>query len=548
MRLRLGLALLLAVVAFVPFALVVDWTREANDAIAREAREERADAIANEVRAYVDEELGELGHALEIACRDQGAAAESLLRAARVDAPAGAPALQVAFVLDSPAWAGAGARPLLALSESARSAMRADWTRIELPGARGRDYLGRAWRCGDHEVLGAFQASAFLTRGSARDAAEIALLAPDAPPPEGADRRIVRAFRDVSGRDALVVAVTIPPARIGHREQASLELNVQVLALATVVIALLLGLSIGGRVTRPLGELEKAAQRIGRGELDVKIDRASGSAGATFSAFNRMAEELRSAQSRAKRAERVAAWRDIARRIAHEIKNPLTPIRMSIETMRRTKQRQHPDFDEIFDESTRTVLEEVERLERIVTEFSRFARLPRPQPTSLDVREVVAQVVQLHSPGGDATITDTSPRLPIKMTLANDAPRVRADRDQLTQVLVNLVQNALDAAQSKRGDEGHVEVEVEPTTDGGVRVTVSDDGPGIPAEERARVLEPYYTTKARGTGLGLSIVDRIVSEHGGTLEIGESRRGGAQITFTLTREGPGEDAEASATS
>ncbi|MDQ3031652.1 MAG: ATP-binding protein, partial [Myxococcota bacterium] len=293
-------------------------------------------------------------------------------------------------------------------------------------------------------------------------------------------------------------------------------------------------------------ELEVAAARIGRGDLEFSLEPARSGASGTFSAFNRMARDLQSAQSRAKRAERVAAWRDIARRIAHEIKNPLTPIRMSMETMRRTKQRQHPDFDEIFEESTRTVLEEVDRLERIVSEFSQFARLPRPQPAALDVREVITQVVQLHSPGGDATITDTSPRLPIKMSLASALPRVRADRDQLTQVLVNLVQNAIDAAESKRGDQGHVEVAAEPTM-GGVRITVSDDGPGIPEEERARILEPYYTTKARGTGLGLAIVDRIVSEHGGALEIGESRRGGAAISVSLTIEGPAEEADASQT-
>jgi signal transduction histidine kinase len=369
---------------------------------------------------------------------------------------------------------------------------------------------------------------------------------PGAPAAEAApaeERRVIATLGEERSEGIRVVA-TIDLARA---DALARELRDAGLLAASIAAALaaIIGLLLGGRVTRSLVELQRAAERIGRGDLQVTIDRAGGSAGATFSAFNRMAKDLRDTQERAKRAERVAAWRDIARRIAHEIKNPLTPIRMSIETMRRTKQRAHPDFDEIFEESTRTVLEEVERLERIVTEFSHFARLPRPRPVELDLRETIAQVVQLHSPGGDATITDTSPRLPIKMVLPDALPTVRADRDQVTQVLVNLVQNAIDASSSVRGDRGHVEIAVAATAAGGVRVTVSDDGPGIPDEQRANVLEPYFTTKPKGTGLGLAIVDRIVSEHGGMLEVGRSRAGGAAISFTLTREGPPDDPDAS---
>lgn len=517
MRLRLGLGLLFAIVAILPFALAVEWSRAARDATLREAADERADRVADAWRGHVEGVLAGVERAASVLCR-----------APVEHESAGA-------VLELP---DLGARLVR------RGGMRAQATWSATSDARS---VEQTVACEDGTSVRASVPIAALLDGP--DGPFVASAPGRQDARDGEARRVVRSFPAAPGGGAPVeLEVQIPAVPIGARALASLELRSQILALGSVLVAFVAGFLVAGRFTRPLGELERAAERIGRGELDVEIERPSGSAGATFSAFNRMARELRDQKARARRAERVAAWRDIARRIAHEIKNPLTPIRMSIETMRRTKQRQHPDFDEIFDESTRTVLEEVERLERIVTEFSRFARLPRPRPAELDVREVIAQAVQLHSPGGDATITDTSPRLPIKMTLPDALPRVRADRDQLMQVLVNLVQNAIDAAESKRGDEGHVEVAAEPAEDGGVRVTVSDDGPGIPEEERARILEPYYTTKARGTGLGLAIVDRIVSDHGGTLTIGESRRGGAAISFTLTREGPSDEADVSQTS
>ena len=172
------------------------------------------------------------------------------------------------------------------------------------------------------------------------------------------------------------------------------------------------------------------------------------------------------------------------------------PIQTSIETMRKTHARQHPDFDEIFEESTVTILEEVERLKRIVTEFSRFARMPRPQPVELAVEDVARHTVGLHGGGPVA----------VELTIEDPLPKVRADREQLTQVLVNLVQNAADAAKARHGESGgRVDVVLSAADvdgDEGVRVEVVDNGPGIPPDEQAKIFEPYYTTKAGGTGLG----------------------------------------------
>ena len=335
------------------------------------------------------------------------------------------------------------------------------------------------------------------------------------------------------------------------------------------VIGLLLGAWVGGsragepdeRASDPgtsdPGEVERevreAAAKLSRGDFDVQLHAG---ADATQNAFNQMTKELARARARAVKAERIAAWRDIARRIAHEIKNPLTPIKMAIETMRKTFARQHPDFPEIFDESTKTVLEEVERMEKIVTEFSRFARLPRPNAARMSPLDAVVHVVSMHEVQNVASTNPDTPRSPrvkrdvdASFQVGGEPRHVRADREQITQVLVNLVQNAIDAAVSKRGAEGaNVLVRVAPGEAGAVVIEVHDDGPGIPTEERARIFEPYYTTKAHGTGLGLPICDRIVSDHAGTLTVQDSALlGGACFVVTLSREGPLDEADASQT-
>lgn len=307
------------------------------------------------------------------------------------------------------------------------------------------------------------------------------------------------------------------------------------------VIALAMGLWIGGDASRSLRTVQLAAARIGQGATDSSQGgKVRGEVGKTLAALDAMTADLQQAQRRALRAERVAAWRDIARRIAHEIKNPLLPIQMSIETMRKTYAKKHPDFDEIFEESTLTILEEVARLSRIVDEFSRFARMPRPRVETLDVRDVLAHVETL-APTGD---------VPLTVELRGELPRIRADREQLVQVLVNLAQNAADAARTKSPEKASVTVVAEPWEKGkGVVLSVRDNGPGIPASERQAVFEPYYTTKTGGTGLGLAIVHRIVVDHRGTVEIDEARdgSGGAEVRVTLPVEGPGEAADSSMT-
>ncbi len=356
------------------------------------------------------------------------------------------------------------------------------------------------------------------------------------PPSETRTRKIAWSFLGSDGRPAAHLVASLDEAPL--REQlAALDRGFLVAGGVALAFAFAFGLLLAITASRPLATLEAAASRVATGDLDATIAvETGGEVGRALTAFNRMTKELRSTREKLIRAERIAAWRDIARRIAHEIKNPLLPIQMSIETMRKTHSKNHPDFEEIFEESTTTILEEVERLKRIVTEFSNFARLPRPKPRALDVREVLTHVVGLHT-GGDVMIRLTEPP---------ELGEVRADREQLTQVFVNLVQNAADASRAEHpSGGGAVDVVVTPRPGGAVEIAVRDNGPGIVPEMRTRIFEPYFTTKAGGTGLGLAIVHRIVTDHGGAIEVGEAPSGGAELRVTLTREGPPLEADVS---
>ena len=192
---------------------------------------------------------------------------------------------------------------------------------------------------------------------------------------------------------------------------------------------------------------------------------------------------------------------------------------MSLETLIALGKRQDPRFNTIFQESAGAVLEEVERLRRTVDEFSQFARLPRPTLQRIELKELASQVLTLYAPG--------------KVTYASELEQgvaVMADRDQLTQVLVNLVKNA-EEAMSENGGQVTVRVAADQKT---AWFEVEDEGPGVPVDQRARIFEPYVTTKTQGTGLGLPIAARIALEHSGSLQLLESKTG-ARFRFTVPR-------------
>jgi nitrogen fixation/metabolism regulation signal transduction histidine kinase len=268
-----------------------------------------------------------------------------------------------------------------------------------------------------------------------------------------------------------------------------------------------------------LAEISRAAARVAAGDLSSTIElRLAGRADQTLRQFDRMTLELREMRARLAEAERLGAYQEIARRLAHELKNPLSAMQVAIETVRKAHAKQVPGFEEIFEESTRAVLEEVRRLSDSVREFSEFARLPKPVPGALSLSNLVTEVAQLYRPDDVTLDLDAEPAL----------PSVRVDRDQITQTLVNLLQNAFDAAREQNPRGARVQVRVHGLGES-VVLDVDDNGPGIPKRERERIFEPYVTGKPKGTGLGLAIVKRIVSDHGARIEVGDSPLGGARM-------------------
>jgi len=329
---------------------------------------------------------------------------------------------------------------------------------------------------------------------------------------------------DPGGAEAARVTLAVPDHTLRTTLQV-INYTAGALVGSGLLLALLLGFVTARRITYPIREVVRRPGAVAAGDLDVRLDvQRKDELGELIAAFNRRVSELKEAREKLVAAERVAAWQEIARRIAHEIKNPLFPIQTSMETLRKVYAKNHPDFDEIFDESTTTILEEVNRLKNIVTEFSRFARLPKPQLEACDLAEVITSTVGLYR---DETVA-------MELNLDEDLPAALADREQMTQVLVNLIQNARDALM----DTPSPRVQIRATADERwVEVMVQDNGPGFGEEVGARLFTPYFTTRhgAGGTGLGLAIVHRIVTDHGGSIEARTLEEGGAMFRLRVRR-------------
>lgn len=318
---------------------------------------------------------------------------------------------------------------------------------------------------------------------------------------------------------------------------AQLDRRVQLSGAVALLIALLSAAILARSLSRPIVQLAHETREVVTGQPRRVEARGGKELLELADAFNRTIDELTAMKKRLAATERIAAQREVARQIAHEIKNPLAPIRAAVETLRRLRAREDPAFDEYFDEATTTVLEEVHRIAHIVTEFTRFARLPPPRPEPIDLTSVVRNVVNLHGMVPDRT-GDTS-RKPRVELVAEPLPGVVADKDQIVQVMTNLIQNGLDAAGAVRPDP-RVTVTLAPVPGGRVRIVVRDNGHGVPEAFVEKLFVPYATTKEKGTGLGLAIVQRIVLEHGGEISYRTATKGGAVFEILLPVGGPPE--------
>jgi two-component system nitrogen regulation sensor histidine kinase NtrY len=301
-----------------------------------------------------------------------------------------------------------------------------------------------------------------------------------------------------------------------------------------IAVALVLGLLLAARIARPIRELTDRAEEISQrhaGPLTLLED--GDETRRLTIAFDRMLLGLSASERQRVAAERVAAWEEIARRLAHEIKNPLSPIQLAVENLRRTRERAPEELDRALREETATILEEVDALRRLVDEFAQFARLPRLSVAPCDPRAIVAGALSLYA----ARIEDL--HVTVEVDAGSAPPSILADAEQLGRALKNVVQNALDAMEASERRALSVAVRA---AEGGrtVEFEVRDTGEGLDREALARVFEPYFSTRTDrgGTGLGLAIAHRIAAEHGGSIRVDGAEGRGATFTIVLPLETP----------
>src|ERR1700691_5293904 len=333
-----------------------------------------------------------------------------------------------------------------------------------------------------------------------------------------------------TGKDRPLLAILL----IGNSQRTYVELLLHIRTAALmvggggIVLAILLSSWAAARVTRPVEQLAHAAQEVAAGNWNARVEvNGDDELGQLADSFNRMTTELLGQKERLVQAERVAAWRELARRLAHELKNPLFPLQLTVENLIRARQQDPEQFEEVFWESSRTLLSEISNLKGIISRFSEFSKMPPPQSQPVQMNDVIRGVAklfqaQLKAPG--------IPKISSELQLDPLLERVAGDEELLHRAISNLVLNAMDAMPlggtltlRTRGENGKVLIEV------------VDTGSGMTTEECERIFTPYYTTKQHGTGLGLAIVQSVVSDHGGRIRVESQPGRGTTFVIELRR-------------
>jgi signal transduction histidine kinase len=333
----------------------------------------------------------------------------------------------------------------------------------------------------------------------------------------------------LAGADGTVLGVLLVGS--SGRELAALVSRIRWIGVAfgsvAVALGFVLAFVVSARVTRPVEQLADAARAVAEGNWDIHVDavRTTGEIGVLADAFDRMTRQLVDHRDRLVQAERVAAWRELARRLAHELKNPLFPLRITIDNLRRAKSLPSAEFDEVFDESVAILQTGLGNLNTVIGRFSDFAKMPAPEFAPVSLNDIVEQSValfraQLAAPG----------QAPVSLAFDLDASvgTIRGDTEQLRRAVQNLLLNAIDAMPQG----GALRVTTK-RSGGVVRLEVADTGHGLSEEERSRLFTPYYTTKQHGTGLGLAIVQSVVADHAGKIWVDSQPGHGATFHIEL---------------
>ena len=329
----------------------------------------------------------------------------------------------------------------------------------------------------------------------------------------------------LKGTDGSVLAVLV----VANSRRGMVEVQNHIRSIAYggaglgILFAIAASLWIAARVSRPIEQLAHAAGQVASGDWDTRVEiNARDELGMLAGSFNHMTEQLAEQRERLVQSERVAAWRELARRLAHELKNPLFPLQITVENMVRAQELPREEFDEVFNESTTTLRAEIENLKVIIGRFSDFSKMPKPQTEPMDARDAVRRVASLYEPAL------AGKHIKLRARLASEPLPISADAELLHRALSNLVLNAMDAMP----DGGTLAIAAERGGDT-ARLSVSDSGAGLTPEECSRLFTPYYTTKQHGTGLGLAIVQSVVADHHGTIAAERGENGGARFVIEL---------------
>ncbi len=331
----------------------------------------------------------------------------------------------------------------------------------------------------------------------------------------------VNAFPLIDERNRLLGVLLVGSSRQIYTElRTEIRSAALIASAAGLLLAVLLSSFAAARVTKPVEELAQAAREVAAGNLEAHVTARTGDElGVLADSFNRMTRDLIEHRQRLVQTERVAAWRELARRLAHELKNPLFPLQLTVENLLRSREHSPQEFEDTFRESASTMLSEIANLKSIINRFSEFSRMPQPQLREVPLLALVSGVLKLYE--AQLQKFNIQPRSEVAGT-----GTIAADPELLHRAISNLVLNAIDAM--PKG--GTLTLRASQSHSSG-RIEVADTGSGLTPEECERLFTPYYTNKAHGTGLGLAIVQSIISDHGGRISV--NSQPGQGTTFII---------------